>query len=147
MRRLLVRAGLAAVVAIVLWLTTARWWSEAIDQVYTAPVVTLASNPIGWNGSYLQFGNAIPGTIGPAGWSGAAVATGAHVLDLAGPGPDYKPAARLAVDGQSRLVLTGAAGSFVFGTRNGVLQGGDKPVPALRPTPVTRPRWSSNAAC
>jgi hypothetical protein len=134
-RRCLLRGALAVVVLAVSWFFTARWCSLLIDRIYTAPLATLQSNPIGWNGIWLQFGAGLPGLIGPKGWNGPDLLEGAHIVDLSGPGPDYTRVADLQVNPQDQLVLTANGRRFVLGSRAGTLPGDDEPVPAFAADP------------
>ncbi len=118
-----------------LWLFTARWGSLLIDRLYTPRLATLQANPVGWNGTYLQFGSSLPDTIGPQGWDGPALLIGAHILDLSGPAPDYTQVAALRVDARDRLVLEKDGRNFVFGSRSGALPGADELVPAFAADP------------
>lgn len=135
MRSFLIRGGIATVVLATLWLFTARWCSLLIDRVYTAPLATLQSTPLGWNGTYLQFGPSIPGTLGPKGWHGAELLMSAHIVDLSGPGPDYKQVAALQVDANDQLLLVDGGRNFVLGIRAGTMPGADEPVPAYAAEP------------
>jgi hypothetical protein len=56
-----------------------------VDRVYTAPMAVVQSTPFGWNGTYLQFGSAIPGLVGLQGFNRGELLTGAHLLELSGP--------------------------------------------------------------
>jgi hypothetical protein len=129
MRLLFVRGLIAIAALAALWLVTARWCSLLVDEIYTAPMATLASSPIGWNGAYLQFGADTIGTQDPRVWDGPGL-PGAHVLDLSGPGPDYKAAAIVEVDDQNRLTIAAGARRIVLGARAGDLSGSDGPIPA-----------------
>ena len=138
MRSLATRGGLAAVALATLWLLwffTAQWCSLLIDRVYTVPLVVVQPTPFGWNGTYLQFGSAIPGMLGLTGFNRGEQLTGAHLLELSGPGPDYKQAADLEINANDRLVLAAGGRSFVFGSRNGMIPGDDKPIPAFAAEP------------
>jgi hypothetical protein len=131
MRALLIRGGIAVVALGALWLFTARWCSLLIDRVYTAPLVSLQSTPLGWNGTYIQIGPSLPDTIGPKGWQGADLLVGSHIVDLSGPGPDYEQVAALQVDATDHLVLVAGTRSFVLGSRAGTMPGADEPVTAF----------------
>jgi len=134
MRRIVIGAGLAVVLLPVVWYFTSR--SLLVDQVHTRHLGTLQSNPLGWNGIWLQFGPAIPGLIGPMGWSGPALLQGGHMVDLNGPpGPDYEPVADLEVDAAGQLVLRKDGKSFVLGSRAGTMVGADEPIPAFAAEP------------
>src|SRR6266567_4630358 len=98
MSTLVMRIGVAAILLAVLWFFTSRWCSLLVDQIHTPRLATLQSTPLGWNGTWLQFGPATPGVIGPKGWSGPDVLVGGHMVDFTGPGPDYKPVAKLEID-------------------------------------------------
>ena len=132
-RSLLIRAGVAVVAVAVLWLLTARWCSLWLDRIYTPPLANLQSNPIGWNGTYLQFGAALPDTIGPKGWNGPDLLVGGHILDLSG--PDDRPVAALQVNATDQLVLVADERRFVFGSRAGTIPGADEPMPAFAADP------------
>ena len=75
------------------------------DQVYTAPMQVVRPTPFGWNGTYLQFGDAIPGMAGLQGFNSGERLTGAHLLELSGPGPDYRQVASVEINADGRLVL------------------------------------------
>lgn len=125
--------GLAALA--LLWFFTAQWCSLLVDQVYTAPMQAVRPTPFGWNGTYLQFGDAIPGLLGLQGFNPGERLTDAHLLDLTGPGPDYKQVARLEIDARDRLVLVADGRSFVLAVRAGTVPTGDKPMPAFAAEP------------
>jgi hypothetical protein len=135
MRLLLVRICIAIVALAALWLVTARWCSLLVDEISTAPMATLPSSPVGWNGAFLQFGSDPAGAQGPKGWDGADLQSGAHILGLSGPGPDYKSAAVVTVDDQGRLVISSGSGDIVLGARAGDLSGDDGPIPAFAADP------------
>lgn len=135
MRSLMIRGGIAVIVLFVLWYFTSRWCALLVDQVYTPRLAVLQSNPIGWNGTWLQFGPGIPNHVGPVGWSGPDLLKGGHIVDFTGPGPDYKQIAALAVDTSGRLVLRKDGNSFVFGSRAGNLGEGDDAIPAFAADP------------
>jgi hypothetical protein len=135
MRRWLIRGGIAVVALAMLWLVTARWCSLAIDRVYTPRLATLQSSPLGWNGTWLQFGASLPDTQGPQGWNGAGVLIGAHIVDLSGPGPTYRQVAVLQVDAKDQLELVAGGRSFVLASRAGTMPGADEPVPAFAAEP------------
>jgi hypothetical protein len=133
-----VRGGLAALALVVLWgawYVTAEWWSLLVDRVYTAPMQAVPSTPFGWNGIYLQFGTAVPGFAGLTGFNDEGPLLGEHLLELDGPGPDYKQIATIAVDGNDKLILSANGRRFVLGVRAGTIQGGDGPVPAFAAEP------------
>jgi hypothetical protein len=70
-----------------------------IDRVYTVPLATLQSSPLGWNGTYLQFGSSVENVEGPkGGWSSAELQTGSQIVNLEGPGPGYHQVATLEVN-------------------------------------------------
>jgi hypothetical protein len=135
-RSVLARAGISVVVVGILgllWLNGARYAVTLLDRIHTVPVATLPSNPVGWNGIYLQFGAAVEGLIGPEGWTGPDLLIGGHILDLDGPAPSP---ASLTVDDQDRLVISlNPGGRMVLGTRAGTLPGSDSPIPAYAAEP------------
>jgi hypothetical protein len=135
-RSVLVRAGIAVVVLGVLgvlWLNESRHAVTLLDRIHTVPVATLPSNPVGWNGTFLQFGAAVEGMIGPQGWNGPDLLVGGHILDLDGPAPSP---ASLTVDDQNRLVISvHSGGRMILGTRVGTLPGADTPIPAYAAEP------------
>src|ERR1700730_4275262 len=138
MRSLAIRGGLAAVALATLlfvWFFTAQWCSMLVDRVYTAPMAVVQSTPFGWNGTFLQFGSAIPGLVGLQGLNRGELLTGAHLLELSGPGPDYKQAASLEINANNQLILAAGGRSFVLGSRAGTLQGDDEPIPAFAAEP------------
>jgi hypothetical protein len=106
-----------------------------VDQFYTPHLATLQSNPLGWNGVWLQFGSGISNIIGPMGWSGPELLMGGHIVNFTGPDPDYKQVATLKVDAGDQLVLLEDGNSFVFGSRAGTLPGGDDVIPAFAAGP------------
>jgi hypothetical protein len=106
-----------------------------VDQFYTPRLVTLQSTPLGWNGTWLQFGPGIPDFGGPKGWSGPDLLVGGHIVDLTGLGPDYKQVADLKVDADNQLVLVKNGQSFALGSRAGMLSGGDGVIPAVAAGP------------
>jgi hypothetical protein len=106
-----------------LWFFTAQWCSMLVDRVHTAPMAVVQSSPFGWNGTYLQFGSAIPGLVGLQGFNRGELLTGAHLLELTGPGPDYKQAATLEINANNQLIL-------VAGGRSD-----DEPIPAFAAEP------------
>jgi hypothetical protein len=66
-----IRGGLAAVALAGLWgawYFTAEWYSLALDRLHTAPMQAVQATPFGWNGIYLQFGDAILGLAGLTGF-------------------------------------------------------------------------------
>ena len=130
---MLIRAVVAVVLLAVVWLFTARSLSRLVDHVFTVPMASLRASPMGWNGTYLQFGASRPGQIGPDGWTGAALLRGSHILDLEG--PDDRPAATLNVDPMGRLVLAAGGRTFTVGVRSGALPGDERPVPAYAAEP------------
>jgi hypothetical protein len=138
MRSLAIRGGLAAVAMATLlfvWFFTAQWCSMLVDRVYTAPMTVVQSTPFGWNGTFLQFGSAIPGLVGLQGFNRGELLTGAHLLELSGPGPDYKQAASLEINANNQLILAAGGRSFVLGSRAGTIQGDDEPIPAFAAEP------------
>src|ERR1700729_359803 len=115
MRAFAIRVGLAVVALatlLLLWFFTAQWCSLLVDRIYTAPMAIVQSTPFGWNGIYLQFGSAIPGLVGLQGFNRGELLTGAHLLDLTGPGPDYKQAATLEINANDQLILVAGDRSF-----------------------------------
>jgi hypothetical protein len=133
--KFLIGGGIAVIILATLWLFTAQWCSRLIDRVYTAPLATLPSTPVGWNGSYLQFGSSPEGAEGPRdGWNGD-LRMGSHILGLEGPGPDYKSPATIAVDANDRLVVSTGRHELALGSRAGTLSGGDGPIPAFAAEP------------
>jgi hypothetical protein len=87
-----------------------RWCSSLIDRIYSVPIAFLPASPVGWNGTYLQFGANIDGTEGPkGGWSAPDLSVGSH---------------------NNRLILTAAGRSMVLGIGTGTMAGGDGPIPA-----------------
>lgn len=138
MRSFAIRGGLAAVALatlLFLWFFTAQWCSALVDRVYTAPMAVVQSTPFGWNGTYLQFGSAIPGLVGLQGFNRGELLTGAHLLELTGPGPDYKQAATLEINANDQLILVAGGRSFVLGSRAGTIPGDEKPIPAFAAEP------------
>jgi hypothetical protein len=82
MRLIGIRGGLAALTLLalsVLWFFTAQWCSRLVDQFYTVPMQAVQSTPFGWNGTYLQFGSAIPGTVGRKPATAIPIVVGARV--------------------------------------------------------------------
>ena len=98
-------------------------------------MAVVQATPFGWNGTYLQFGSAIPGIIGLKGFNRREVLAGAHLLELTGPGPDYKQAAILEINANDQLVLVAGGRSFVLGARAGTIPGDDRPIPAFAAEP------------
>jgi len=136
MRSFLIRGGVAVVVLAALWLFTAQWCSLLIDRVYTVPLATLQSSPLGWNGTYLQFGSSVEGMEGPkGGWNSAELQIGSQIVNLEGPGPGYHQLAVLKVDTHDELVLSAGGHSLALGPRAGTLSGGDGPIPAFAAGP------------
>jgi hypothetical protein len=133
-RLIAVRGGLAALALVALWAfwyVTAERWSLLVDRVYTVPMQAVPSTPFGWNGIYFQFGTAIPGLAGLTGFNDEGPLLGEHLLELTGPGPDYKQIATIELDGNDKLILSAGGRSFVLGARAGTIQGDDGPVPAF----------------
>src|SRR6516164_5899289 len=113
-RLIAIRVGLAALALVALWGVwrfTAERWSLLVDRVYTAPMLVIRSTPFGWNGTYLQFEDAIPGLVGLKG---------------------FNPGERLA-SGQLELLSGGR--HFVLGARAGTVPGDDGPIPAFAAEP------------
>jgi hypothetical protein len=98
-------------------------------------MLTVQATPFGWNGSYLQFGAAIPGLIGLKGFNPPEELVGAHLLGLSGPGPDYKPVATFETDANDRLVLVAGSQRFVLAARAGSIPGADELIPAFAAEP------------
>ncbi len=130
---MLIRAALGLVLLAVIWLFTARSLSLLLDRVFTVPMARLHPSPVGWNGTYLQFGASRSNQIGPDGWTGKALLRGSHILGLEG--PDYRPVATLSVDAMGHLVLDAGGRKFTLGDRAGVLPGGDGPIAAYAAEP------------
>ena len=132
----LIRGGVAVVVLVTLWLFTAQWRSLLIDRVYTVPLATLPSTPLGWNGTYLQFGSSLEGMEGPkGGWSSTEFQTGSQIVNLEGPGRGYHQVATFAIDTHDKLWLSAGGRSLALGSRAGTLSGGDGPIPAFAAEP------------
>jgi hypothetical protein len=112
----------------VLWLFTARPISLLIDRVSTVSMGQLPASPVGWNGTFLQFGASLPGLIGPNGWEGHALLEGGHILDLQGPGDRDAATLTIGPDGCLRLAAQGR--TILLGCRSGDLPGADGPIPA-----------------
>jgi hypothetical protein len=150
MRSFAIRGGLAAVALATLlfvWFFTAQWCSMLVDRVYTAPMAVVQSSPFGWNGTYLQFGSAIPGLVGLQGFNRGELLTGAHLLELTGPGPDYKQAASLEINANDQLYslqVAAALCSVLAPVRYKAMTNRSQP---SRPSLATRPPLPSNAAC
>ena len=71
-RLIAIRVGLAALALVALWGVwrfTAERWSLLVDRVYTARMLVIRTTPFGWNGTYLQFEDAIPGLVGLKGFN------------------------------------------------------------------------------
>jgi len=64
-----------------------------VDRVYTSRMLVIRSTPFGWNGTYLQFDDAIPGLVGLKGFNPGERLVGAHLLELSGRGPEHKQVA------------------------------------------------------
>ena len=126
-----------------LWRFTAERWSLLVDRVYTARMLVIRSTPFGWNGTYLQFEDAIPGLVGLKGFNPGERLVGAHLLELSGPGPEYKQVATFEVNASGQLELFAGGRRFVLGARAGTVPGDDRPIPAFAPSLATRPRSSS----
>ena len=137
-RLIAIRVWLAALALVALWGVwrfTAERWSLVVDRVYTAPMLVIRSTPFGWNGTYLQFDDAIPGLVGLKGFNPGERLAGAHLLELAGPGPEYKQAATLEVSANGQLELFAGVRRFVLGARAGTIRGDDGPMPAFAAEP------------
>jgi hypothetical protein len=143
MRRVAIHGGLAvlALAAMsVLWFFPAQWWP--CSSIRFTPRRWRLSNPCLSAGTApnLQFGAAIPGTAGLRGFNRGERLTGAHLLELTGPGPDYKQAATLEINSDDRLVLAADGRRFVFGARAGTMPGDDGPIPAFAAEPSDKAR-------
>jgi hypothetical protein len=145
-RLIAIRVGLAALTLVALWGVwrfTAERWSLLVDRVYTARMQVIRSTPFGWNGTYLQFEDAIPGLVGLKGFNPGERLVGAHLLELSGPGPEYK---------QAPPSRSTPAVSWSFSPAVGVSSSVRAPAQyrvttdrfrRSRPSPATRPRSSS----
>jgi hypothetical protein len=132
------RIGFAALALVSLWGTwrfTAERWSLLLDRVYTSRMLVIRSTPFGWNGTYLQFEDAIPGLVGLEGFNPGEHLLGAHLLGLSGPGPEYKQVATLEVNATGQLELLAAGRRFVLGLRAGTVPGDDGPISAFAAEP------------
>src|SRR5258708_35832314 len=130
MRSFLIRGGVAVVVLAALWLFTAQWCSLLIDRVYIVPLAALQSSPLGWNGTYLQFGSSVEGMEGPkGGWNSAELQIGSQIVNLEGPGPGYHQVATLEVDTHDKLVLSAGGHSLALRSRARTLARGPRPLP------------------
>lgn len=127
---ILVLVGLCGV-----WYFTAERLSLTVDRIHTAPMQTIEATPFGWNGIYLQFGDAIPGLAGLTGFNEDGPMRGEHMLELEEGPPDYKQIANLEIAAADKLVLSFDGRSFVLGVRGGTIQGDDGPVPAFAAEP------------
>jgi len=137
-RLIAIRVGLAALALVALWglwRFTAERWSLLVDRVYTARMLVIRSTPFGWNGTYLQFEDAIPGLVGLKGFNPAERLVGAHLLELSGPGPEYKQVATFEVNARGQLELFAGDRRFVLGVRAGTVPGDDRPIPAFAAEP------------
>ena len=137
-RLIAIRAGLAALALVAFWGVgrfTAERWSLMVDRVYTAPMLVIRSTPFGWNGTFLQFDDAIPGLVGLMGFNPGERLAGAHLLELSGPGPEYKKVATLGVNANGQLELFAGVRRFVLGARAGTVRGDDGPIPAFAAEP------------
>lgn len=119
----------------ILWYVKAQSLSLLVDRVYTAPMLAVQATPFGWNGIFFQFGEAIPGLAGLEGFNPPEKLRGAHLLELSGPGPDYKQVATIKIGADHRLVLVAGDRSFVLAARAGTIPGDDAPVPAFAAEP------------
>ena len=138
-RPIAIRVGLAALALVALWggvwRFTAERWSLLVDRVYTAPMLVIRSTPFGWNGTYLQFEDAIPGLVGLKGFNPGERLAGAHLLELSGPSPQYKQVGTFEVNANGQLELFARGRRFVFGARAGTVPGDGGPVPAFAAEP------------
>ena len=57
------------------------------------------------------------------------------MLELIGPGPDYKRAATLDINADDQLVVVAGSRSFVLGPRAGTMSGDDRPIPSFAAEP------------
>ncbi|HTW53888.1 MAG TPA: hypothetical protein VME45_18510 [Stellaceae bacterium] len=122
MRRIIIRGGLAVAAILVLgiaWLVLARPLSELVEAVWKVRVASLSPSPLGWNGTWLQFGPPIGDVERNFVGDLPGIDPQFRSLDLGGPGPNYGNAADIAVDAQGRLVLTAGGKRFVLGARTG----------------------------
>jgi len=137
-RLIAIRVGLAALALVALWGVwrfTAERWSLLVDRVYTAPMLVIRSTPFGWNGTYLQFEDAIPGLVGLKGFNPSERLAGSHLLGLSGLGPEYKQVATLKVNANGQLELFAGGRRFFLGARAGTVPGDDGPIPAFAAEP------------
>jgi hypothetical protein len=130
MRRILIRGGVALIVLAALWFVTARWCALLVDQIYTPRLAAIEAAPVGWNGTWLQFGTGRFDTLVP----------GADRGDFSGLGPLYTAVARFTVDADGRLVFVKDDRRFVLGRHAGTLPDpklpdGETPMPAFMPEP------------
>ena len=98
-------------------------------------MLVIRSTPFGWNGTCLQFEDAIPGVVGLKGFNPGERLAGAHFLELSGPGPEYKQVAALEVNVNGQLELFAGGQRFVLGKRAGTVAGDDRPIPAFAAEP------------
>src|SRR5215472_7928990 len=137
-RLIAIRVALAVLALVALWgvwYFTAERWSLLVDRVYTPRMLVIRSTPFGWNGSYLQFEDAIPGLVGLQGFNPGERLIGAHLLETSGPGPEYKEVATLEVNANGQLELFAGGQRFVLGMRAGTVPGDDRPIPAFAADP------------
>ena len=137
-RLIAIRVGLAAIALVALWGVwrfTAERWSLLVDRVYTARMLVIRSTPFGWNGTYLQFEDAIPGLVGLTGFNPGERLVGAHLLELSGPGREYKQVATFEVNASGQMELFAGGRRFVLGARAGTVPGDDRPIPAFAAEP------------
>jgi hypothetical protein len=137
-RLIAIRIGLAVLALVALWglwRLTAERWSLLVDRVYTARMLVIRSTPFGWNGTYLQFEDAIPGLVGLKGFNPGERLVGAHLLELSGPGPEYKQVATFEVNASGQLELFAGDRRFVLGVRADTVPGDDRPIPAFAAEP------------
>ena len=137
-RLIAIRVGFAALALVALcgvWYFTAERCSMLVDRVYTARMLVIRSTPFGWNGTYLQFDDAIPGLVGLKGFNPGERLVGAHLLELSGPGPEHKQVATLVVNANGQLELFAGGRRFVLGARAGTVPGDDRPTPAFAAEP------------
>lgn len=124
---MMIRSGAAVAAALlfaVLWLALARHLSELVDDVATVRVASLSPSPLGWNGTWLQFGPPIGDVSENLVGRMSGIDPQFRSLDLTQPGAFYGPAAEIVVDADGRLVLSAGGKGFVLAARTG----GDFPV-------------------
>ena len=140
MRSILIWGAAAAAILVLglLWLANARRLSELLDAAMTVRVASLSPSPLGWNGTWLQFGPPL-GAVGEN-FVGRdpAIDRQFRSLGLTGPGPLYVSAAQIAVDPAGRLVVSAGGKSFVLAARTGTklpVEAGDRAMPEFAAEP------------